>query len=144
MYNDINSQAGISQVGGLNAYFSKVYSWMFLGLFITAMTAMATIPMAKSFLHPVSFLILAIIELGMVFYLSARISKISLTQAIGLFLACFVWRKRALFSKENRMNPPPTSISPYGVKRRLLRVSPELRFGICSARHFFPSSTLPP
>jgi FtsH-binding integral membrane protein len=86
MYQDFNEQAGITKVGGFNAYVSKVYGWMFLGLIITAMAAFFAIPMAQTILNPVSFIILAVIEIGLVIYLSARIDKLSVSKAITLFL----------------------------------------------------------
>lgn len=74
----------------ITSFLAKVYGWMFLGLLITAGTAfiVASSPalinafIANRFL----FWILAFAQLGLVFYLSARVQKMSPTTASGLFI----------------------------------------------------------
>ena len=63
---------------GLSAYVTKVFMWMFLGLiltagvsFLTATTGLYTIFLANMAM----LLILFLAELGLVFYISSRISK---------------------------------------------------------------------
>lgn len=74
----------------VTAFLSKVYGWMFLGLLITAGTAFAvsTSPvLIETFiLNRVLFWILVLGQLGLVFYLSARVDKIAPATAAGLFL----------------------------------------------------------
>jgi FtsH-binding integral membrane protein len=71
-------------------FLAKVYLWMFVGLFVTAGTAFAVASspaLVKTFiLNRALFWILALAQLGLVFYLSARISTMSPITAGGLFL----------------------------------------------------------
>src|SRR4030095_12911615 len=75
----------------IGAFLSKVYGWMFLGLLITAGTAffVASSPILVNTLNAnrILFLILLFGQLGLVFYLSARIHKLAATTAAALFLA---------------------------------------------------------
>jgi uncharacterized protein len=74
----------------VTAFLSKVYGWMFLGLLITAATALgvASSPLLIEtlILNRVLFWILLFAQLGLVFYLSARVEKMAPTTAAGLFL----------------------------------------------------------
>jgi FtsH-binding integral membrane protein len=74
----------------VSAFLSKVYVWMFFGLLITAVTAygVATSPAILEiiFLNRLVFWALLIAQLGLVFYLSARVDKIGPTTAAGLFI----------------------------------------------------------
>jgi FtsH-binding integral membrane protein len=74
----------------VGAFLSKVYGWMFFGLLITAVTAygVATSPAVLEiiFLNRLVFWALLIAQLGLVFYLSARVDKIGPTTAAGLFI----------------------------------------------------------
>src|SRR6266550_5619105 len=74
----------------VGAFLSKVYGWMFLGLLVTAVTAFAV---ASSpgiieivILNRLIFLALLIAQLGLVFYLSARVDKVAPATAAGLFI----------------------------------------------------------
>ena len=79
-----------AQVARVTAFLSKVYGWMFLGLLITAGTAfvVASSPLLiETFiLNRILFWILLFGQLGLVFYLSVRVEKISPTAAAALFM----------------------------------------------------------
>ena len=72
------------------AFLRKVYGWMCVGLGVTAVvaTAVASSPtlVRAIFGNPILFFGLIIGELGLVFYLSARIQKLEATTAAALFL----------------------------------------------------------
>jgi uncharacterized protein len=74
----------------VTAFLSKVYGWMFLGLLLTAGTAVvvASSPALIETLlaNRILFWILVIGQLGLVFYLSARVDKVSPVTAAVLFL----------------------------------------------------------
>jgi uncharacterized protein len=74
----------------VSAFLSKVYGWMFVGLLITAVTASAVASspslVEALILNRAVFWILLIAQLGLVFFLSARVSKMAPTTAAGLFL----------------------------------------------------------
>ena len=74
----------------VGAFLSKVYGWMFFGLLITAVTAfaVATSPAIIEivFLNRLVFWGLLIAQLGLVFYLSARVEKVAPATAAGLFI----------------------------------------------------------
>lgn len=74
----------------VTAFLSKVYGWMFLGLLITAGTAVAVASsqfLIETFiLNRILFWGLLLAELGLVFYLSARVDKIAPGTAAGLFM----------------------------------------------------------
>jgi FtsH-binding integral membrane protein len=74
----------------VGAFLSKVYGWMFLGLLITAMTAFAVASspalIEAVIVNRLVFWGLIIAQLGLVFYLSARVDKVAPTTAAGLFL----------------------------------------------------------
>ncbi|HET7640708.1 MAG TPA: Bax inhibitor-1/YccA family protein [Ktedonobacteraceae bacterium] len=74
----------------VSAFLSKVYGWMFLGLMVTALTAfgVATSPALVEMLvaNRLVFMILLFGQLGLVFYLSARVHKMAPITAAGLFL----------------------------------------------------------
>ena len=74
----------------VTAFLSKVYGWMFLGLLITAGTALfvASSPvLIETFiLNRILFWILVLGQLGLVFYLSARVDRIAPATAAGLFM----------------------------------------------------------
>ncbi len=71
-------------------FLSKVYGWMFFGLLVTAVTAfvVASSPaiIELVFLNRLVFWGLLIAQLGLVFYLSARVDAMAPTTAAGLFL----------------------------------------------------------
>ncbi len=74
----------------VSAFLSKVYGWMFVGLLITAMTASAVASsrsLAEALIfNRAVFWVLLIAQLGLVFFLSARVNKMAPTTAAGLFL----------------------------------------------------------
>jgi FtsH-binding integral membrane protein len=74
----------------VTAFLSKVYGWMFLGLLLTAGTAVvvASSPalIETLILNRILFWILLLGQLGLVFYLSARVDKVSPVTAAVLFL----------------------------------------------------------
>ncbi len=74
----------------VTAFLRKVYGWMFVGLGVTAVVALgvASSPSLVQAIFGNKFLLvgLFIAELGLVFYLSARIDKLAPNAASGLFL----------------------------------------------------------
>jgi FtsH-binding integral membrane protein len=74
----------------VTAFLGKVYGWMFLGLLLTAGTAVvvASSPalIETLILNRILFWILLIAQLGVVFYLSARVNKVSPITAAVLFM----------------------------------------------------------
>ncbi len=69
-------------------FLAKVFNWMAMGLGLTGVIAWLTASsgLAMSIVGTPMFMILIVAELGMVFYLSARIDKIQPGTATGLFL----------------------------------------------------------
>lgn len=69
-------------------FLAKVFNWMAMGLGLTGLIAYFTASsgLARTIVGSPLFFILIIAELGMVFYLSARISKIQAATASGLFI----------------------------------------------------------
>lgn len=78
-------------VKGLNAFITKVFGWMFLGLILTAGIAYYVSTNASLirtiFQNPAILIVLFIVEILLVSVLSARVMKLSNGMAIGLFLA---------------------------------------------------------
>ncbi len=74
----------------VTAFLSKVYGWMFLGLLITAGTALAVASspflIETLILNRLLFWGLILGQLGLVFYLSLRVEKVAPATAAGLFL----------------------------------------------------------
>ena len=74
----------------VTAFLSKVYGWMFLGLLVTAGTAVAVASspglIETLILNRGLFWILLLAQLGLVFYLSARVNKVAPATAAVLFL----------------------------------------------------------
>ena len=72
------------------AFLSKVYGWMFLGLLLTAGTAVAVASsptlIETLILNRGLFYIMLFAQLGLVFYLSARVNKMAPLTAAALFL----------------------------------------------------------
>ena len=81
---------GVASAERVTAFLRKVYGWMCVGLAITATVALgvASSPalVQAIFGNKILFFGLFIAELGLVFYLSARINKMAATTAAGLFL----------------------------------------------------------
>lgn len=69
-------------------FLAKVFNWMAIGLAITGGVAFLTAEsgLARSLVTSPLFFVLVLAELGMVFYLSARIEKLQPGTATGLFL----------------------------------------------------------
>jgi FtsH-binding integral membrane protein len=67
----------------------KVYAWMFLGLMVSAVTALITVstPLGHLVYNPISLLMLVLVEVGMVWFLSARVTNMSYSTAAGVFVA---------------------------------------------------------
>jgi FtsH-binding integral membrane protein len=74
----------------VGAFLSKVYGWMFAGLLITAVIAfvVASSPalIETLILNRILFWGLLFAQLGLVFYLSARVDKVAPATAAGLFI----------------------------------------------------------
>ena len=74
----------------VTAFLSRVYGWMFLGLLITSGTALvvASSPLLIEtlILNRILFWILLFAQLGLVFYLAARVEKMAPATAAILFL----------------------------------------------------------
>ena len=74
----------------VTAFLSKVYGWMFLGLLITAGTALMVASsetlIETLILNRVLFWILILGQLGIVFFLSARVARMAPATAAGLFM----------------------------------------------------------
>jgi FtsH-binding integral membrane protein len=74
----------------VGAFLSKVYGWMFLGLLIAALTAFAVASspaiLELIFLNRLVFWVILIAQLGLVFYLSARVDKLAPAAAAGFFI----------------------------------------------------------
>ena len=88
MYNDAYSQGNTGTQAGLNAYISKVFATMFLGLLVTAFMALlvATNDSLLGLFYGTKFVYVMIIaELGIVIALSALINKLSYGVAQLLF-----------------------------------------------------------
>ncbi len=92
---EITPQAAFSPTAAataerVTAFLRKVYGWMFVGLGVTAAVALgvAGSPTLTQAIFGNKFLFfgLMIAELGLVFYLSARVQKLAPATASGLFL----------------------------------------------------------
>lgn len=74
----------------VGAFLSRVYAWMLVGLLITAATAFAVAStpalIEVVIVNRLVFWVIVIAQLGLVFYLSARVDKIAPAAAAGLFL----------------------------------------------------------
>ncbi|WP_456473478.1 Bax inhibitor-1/YccA family protein [Desulfolithobacter sp.] len=90
-----NTQYGTSTITVAQArqeastiFLAKVFNWMAIGLGLTGVVAFFTAQtgLAMAIIGTPLFMILLIAELGLVFFLSARIDKIQAATATGLFL----------------------------------------------------------
>ncbi|HKZ03501.1 MAG TPA: Bax inhibitor-1/YccA family protein [Pyrinomonadaceae bacterium] len=74
----------------VTAFLSKVYGWMFAGLLVTSGTAFAVASspalIETLILNRLVFWGIVIAQLGLVFYLSARVEKVAPMTAAGLFV----------------------------------------------------------
>ncbi len=89
-WNETSYVAGDVRDVRVSAFLSKVYGWMFLGLLITAGTAfvVSSSPalIETLILNRLLFWVMVFGQLGLVFYLSARVEKMAPTTAAGLFM----------------------------------------------------------
>jgi uncharacterized protein len=71
-----------------NAFLNRVFSWMFAGLLLTAIVGwyVAESGLALSILRGGSFFVLFLAQLGLVWYLSARVDRLQPGTATALFL----------------------------------------------------------
>lgn len=80
---------GVGSVESVNTLFRKVYQYMALGLILTSLTAWLTVatPSMIRFFYGsrAPLIIVALAELGLVFYLSATITKHSASTSLLLF-----------------------------------------------------------
>ena len=87
-YSSIGNTAALTRV---NSFIRSVYNWMAIGLGLTAVTAFyvanSETLLRIIFGNPMILFGLIIGELGMVFFLSARIQKIQASTATALFVA---------------------------------------------------------
>ncbi|PIE56598.1 MAG: hypothetical protein CSA34_02985 [Desulfobulbus propionicus] len=69
-------------------FLAKVFTWMAIGLGVTGLVAFATAQsgLAIALASSPLFFVLMLVELGLVFYLSARVDKMQPTTATGLFM----------------------------------------------------------
>jgi len=85
-----NNQITITQArqDASTIFLAKVFNWMAIGLGLTGIVAWFTASsgLAMQLVASPLFMILIIAELGMVFFLSARINKIQAGTATGLFI----------------------------------------------------------
>jgi hypothetical protein len=84
------SPAAAATAERVTAFLRKVYGWMFVGLGVTAAVAVGVAGspalVQAIFGNRILFFGLIIAELGLVFYLSARVNKLAPATASGLFL----------------------------------------------------------
>ena len=69
-------------------FLAKVFNWMAIGLGLTGVVAFFTAEtgLAAQIVASPLFIVMILVELGMVFYLSARVDKIQASTATGLFV----------------------------------------------------------
>lgn len=74
----------------VGAFLGRVYAWMFVGLLVTAGIAFAVasspVIIETIFQNRLVFWMILFAQLGLVFYLSARVNKMAPATAAGLFL----------------------------------------------------------
>lgn len=82
-----NNQLTVAQARqeASTVFLAKVFNWMAIGLGVTGVIAFLTAQsgLAMAIVGSPVFFILILAELGMVFYLSARVDKIQPTTATG-------------------------------------------------------------
>nr|MBF0221606.1 Bax inhibitor-1/YccA family protein [Desulfobulbaceae bacterium] len=93
MYNQHSGPPPVTTINQATAqastvFLAKVFNWMAVGLLLTAVSAyvVASSPALQQIIYPIH-IVLALAELGLVFFLSARIQKISAQTATALFVA---------------------------------------------------------
>ena len=89
-WNEPSIVAGDARAARITAFLGKVYGWMFLGLLVTTVTAfvVASSPLLIEtlILNRILFWGLVFGQLGLVFWLSAKVETMSPTMAAALFL----------------------------------------------------------
>lgn len=87
-YNSRGVTATQARADASSVFLAKVFNWMAIGLGLTGFTAyfVASTSLASVIIGSPIFFVLIIAELGMVFYLSARIQKLTASTATGLFV----------------------------------------------------------
>jgi uncharacterized protein len=89
-WNESSSMSADVRDVRVTAFLSKVYGWMFLGLVITGVTALfvssSETLIETLILNRILFWILILAQLGIVFFLSARVNNLSPGAAAGLFM----------------------------------------------------------
>jgi FtsH-binding integral membrane protein len=84
------SPAAAATAERVTGFLKRVYGWMFVGLGVTAAVAVGVAGsptlLQAIFGNKILFIGLIVAELGLVFYLSARVQKLAPTMASGLFL----------------------------------------------------------
>jgi FtsH-binding integral membrane protein len=83
------ADASVRTAERVSAFLTKVYGWMCIGLGITAVVAF-TVAGSPTLVRALTgnqlvFFALVVVELGLVFYLSARVDKLTPGSAAGLF-----------------------------------------------------------
>jgi len=70
-------------------FLAKVFNWMAIGLGLTGIVAYLTASsgIAMQIVSSPMLMVLVLVELGMVFFLSARVDKLQASTATGLFIA---------------------------------------------------------
>ena len=75
---------------GFNNYLAGVFSWMFAGLSVSGIVGYLLSQAGQSvqalFLNPASFIVIIVLQLGLVIFLSSRITKLSANAARLIFL----------------------------------------------------------
>lgn len=75
---------------GFNNYLAGVFSWMFAGLSVSGIVGYLLSQAGQSvqalFLNPASFIVIIVLQLGLVIFLSSRITKLSANTARLVFL----------------------------------------------------------
>lgn len=85
-----NSQAiSVARQDAATIFLAKVFNWMAAGLGLTGIVAFFAMAsgLTYSIVNSPLFMVLILAELGMVFFLSARVNKIQASTAAGLFIA---------------------------------------------------------
>ncbi len=84
------SQSQSQSLSRAGVFMSQVYLWMFAGLLVTAVASFVVmaVPALRAFVFTsTGIIILAVSTIGLVLYITARISRLSASTATGFFLA---------------------------------------------------------
>jgi FtsH-binding integral membrane protein len=87
----LKAKAGNKAAQAFSSYLSGIFGWMFAGLTVSGiigyLIANAGSSVQSLFLNPATFLIVIILQFGLVIFLSARITKLSANAARAAFMA---------------------------------------------------------